>query len=160
MWVVSFVKSQRKVARKDYRGAVQVLECELIGTNDDLTYLVMIAQYQLWDGNEEKAIEAAKKALRIDPNNFEMSKMLSVVYAKHEKHEEAVKLVKIAIQNYKPESCPTPPLWLHSALRAVSRFSTRLNNIEEAVRDPNKGKRDWRAWADAYLSWYNETMTK
>ena len=84
--------------------------------------------------------------------------MLSEVYAKRENHE-AVKFVKIAVQNYKPVDSKHS-LWFHSALRVASKFSIRLKSIEETIQDPNKARREWREWADEYLSWYNETMSK
>ena len=92
-----------KAGRNDYEEALQILEGELTGTNKDLPYLEMIAHYLWWAGNEEKAIVTAKRALLIDPKGFDMPKMLSLIYAERESHEEAIKFVKVAVQNYKPK---------------------------------------------------------
>ena len=153
-----------KAGRKDYEGALQFLEGELTGTNEDLPYLQMIAHYQLWAGNKEKAIVTAKKALLIDPKGFDMPKMLSVIYAERENHEEAIKFVKIAVQNYKPERAYEIPGWLISGLKLTGKFSSRLSQIEKAAKedfeDPNKARREWRAWAEEYMAWYNEAIEK
>jgi tetratricopeptide (TPR) repeat protein len=160
MKISSFIKSQLKVSRNDYEGALQILEGELTGTNEDLLCLGMITQYQLWAGNTEKAIGTAKQVLAIDPNNFEMLKMLSLIYAEQENHKDAIEFVKIAIQNYKPEGDPAAPQWMFSTLKLAGKFSSRLKQIEETAReelgDPNKSGREWREWADEYLAWYNE----
>lgn len=164
MRFTKFLKSQLKVSRNDYEGAGRILEGELDGTNEDLPYLEAIAHYYCWGGNEQKAIEMAKKALAMDLNNFEMPRMLSLIYAKLENHEEAVEFVKIAVQNFKFEDGPAYPRWIPRALTITSKFSTRLKNVEkyikEDVRDPNKARREWRTWADEYLAWYEEAMSK
>jgi len=159
----SFIKSQRMVKRSDYEGAAQILEAELTGTNEDLAYLEAIAHYQLWAGNEEEAILTAKKALLIDHHSFDMPKILSVIYANHENHEEAIKFVKIAVQNYKPESPYAIPGWVMNGLKLGGKFSARLRQIEKAAKedfeDPNKSRREWRAWAEEYMNWYDEVIT-
>ena len=164
MKISSFIKSQMKAGRKDYEGALQILEGELTGTNEDLPYLQMIAHYQLWAGYKEKAVVTAKKALLIDPTGFDMPQMLSVIYAERENHEEAIKFVKIAVQNYKPESAPEIPGWVSSGLKLAGKFSARLRQIEKAAKedleDPNKARRDWRAWAEEYMAWYDEAIGK
>lgn len=162
MKISSFIKSQMNVRRKDYKEASEILEAELTGSSEDLPYLEAIAHYQLWAGNEEKAIITAKKALLIDPKGFDMPKMLSIIYAKRENHEEAIKFVRIAVQNYEPENPYKIPGWVSSGLKLAGKFSTRLKQIEEAakedIEDPNKDRREWRAWAKEYMAWYDEAM--
>jgi tetratricopeptide (TPR) repeat protein len=152
------------VSRNDYEGAGRILEGELAGTSEDLPYLEAIAHYYWWGGNEQKAIEMAKKALAIDLNNFEMPKMLSLIYAKLEKHEEAVEFVNIAVQNFKFQDGSVFPRWIPSTLTLASKFSTRLKTLEKYVkedfRDPNKARREWRTWADEYLAWYEGSINK
>jgi tetratricopeptide (TPR) repeat protein len=164
MKISSFIKSQMKVRQKDFEEASRILEAELTGTNEDLQYLEAIAHYQWWAGNEEKAILTAKKALLIDPHGFDMAKMLSVIYAERENHDEAIKFVKIAVQNYQPENPYVIPGWVSSCLKLGGKFSARLRQIEktaeEDLEDPNKGRREWRAWAEEYMSWYDETIGK
>jgi tetratricopeptide (TPR) repeat protein len=164
MKITNFVKSQMKAGRKDYEGALQILEGELTGTNEDLPYLEMIAHYQLWAGNEDKAIVTAKKALLIDPKGFDMPKILSVIYAERENHEKAIKFVRIAVQNYKPGTASEIPGWVSSGLKLAGKFSARLRQIEKAAKedleDLNKARREWRAWAEEYMAWYNEATGK
>jgi len=164
MKVSSFIKSQMNVRRKDYEKASEILEADLTGTNDDLPYLQAIAHYQWWAGNDEKAIITAKKALLIDPKGFDIAKMLSVIYAERENHEEAIKFVRIAVQNFEPENPYKIPRWASSGLKLAGKFSTRFKQIEEAakedIEDPNKDRREWRAWAEEYMAWYDEAMGK
>jgi tetratricopeptide (TPR) repeat protein len=162
MKISSFIKSQMKAGRKDYKGASDILEAELTGTSEDLPYLEAIAHYQWWAGHEEKAIVTAKKGLLMDPKGFDMPKMLSVIYAERENHEEAIKFVRIAVHNYKPESVSELPGWVFSGLKLVGKFSARFRHIEKAAKedlsDLNKSSREWRSWAEEYMEWYNEAM--
>jgi tetratricopeptide (TPR) repeat protein len=162
MKISSFIKSQMKAGRNDYEGALQLLEGELTGTNEDLPYLEMIAHYHWWAGNEEKAIITAKKALLMDSKGFDMPKILSVIYAKRENHEEAIRFVRIAVQNYKPGNASEIPGWIFSGLKLAGKFSARFRHIEKAAKedlaDPNKTSREWRAWAEEYMAWYDEAM--
>jgi len=150
------------IGRQDYEGALQLLEGELAGTADDSPYLEMIAHCHWLAGNDEKAIETAKEALELDPNNFEMPKILSQIYAEHEEHEQAVAYVKIGLRNYKSDSLPAVPRWVFGAMKLAAKYSARWKHVEEAAKedlgDPNKDSREWCAWANEYLLWYEEAL--
>lgn len=168
MSTARFLKTQMKVApligRGDYDGAVRVLEGELAGTPEDIPYLELIAQFHLQAGSEGKAIEAAKKVVALDSENFEMPRMLSQIFAEHEDHEQAVDYVKIGLKNFPSELTPTPPSWAFSALKLAGKFSARWKRIHQAaiedLQDPNKDKKEWQAWAKEYLEWYEANFKK
>lgn len=168
MTVARFLKTQMKVAplvgRRDFKGALQILEGELIGTDEDTPYLEIVAHCHLEAGNQEKAIETAKKTLQLNPTNFEMPRMLSQIYAESEAHEQAVEYVKIGLCNYPSEALPVPPVWAFGVLKLAGKLSARWKHVEEAtkddLRDPDKGRRDWQSWAKEYLVWYDETLKK
>lgn len=168
MGTASFLKIQMKVApligRRDFDGAVKVLEGELDGTSEDIPYLEMIAQCHWEAGSEEKAIETAKKALALDPSNFEMPMMLSQIFAEHEDHEQAINYVKIGLNNFPSEPIPAPPSWAFSALKLAGKFSARWKRIHEAanqdLQDPDKDRREWQSWAHEYQTWYEDAMKK
>jgi len=163
-----FLKTQMKVApligRRDYDKALRILEGELAGTSDDAAYLEMIANCHLWTGNEEKAIETAKKVMVLDPNNFEMPRMLSQIFVNRGDHEQAAVYVRNGVDNFPSEPTPPPPSWMLSVLRLAARFSARWKRIEETtnkeLREPDKDRREWRAWANDYLTWYENEMKK
>jgi tetratricopeptide (TPR) repeat protein len=152
------------VGRKDYEGALRILEGELTGTDDDKPYIEMVAHCHLWSGNKEKAIETAKKALALNPASFEMPRMLSQIYAEREDHEQAIKYVKNGLINYPSEDLPAPPKWAFSLLKLAGKFSARWKHVEEATkedfRDQDKARREWQVWAIEYLAWYDEALKK
>ena len=152
------------VGRKDFEGALRILEGELTGTDEDKPYIEMVAHCHLWSGNQEKAIEMAKKALALNPSSFEMPRMLSQIYAEREDHEQAIKYVKNGLSNYPSEDLPAPPKWAFSLLKLAGIFSARWKRVEEAtkedLRDPDKDRREWQAWAKDYLAWYDESLKK
>ena len=160
------LKTQIKVApligRRDFDTAVQVLEGELTGTSEDILHLELIAQYHWQAGNEQKAIETAKKALALDPKSFEMSRMLSQIFAEHEDHEKAIQYVKIGLNNFPSEPLPAPPSWTFSVLNLAGKFSARWKRVHEAanedLQDPDKDRREWQSWAYEYLAWYADAM--
>lgn len=168
MSTARFLKTQMKIApligRRDYDGAVQVLKGELDGTSEDTPYLEMIAHCFWQAGSEEKAIETAKKALDLDPKNFEMPRMLSQIFAEHENHEEAIEYVKIGLNNFPSEPLTAPPSWAFSALKLAGKFSTKWKRVEQAaiedLQAPDKDRRTWRSWANEYLAWYEDAMKK
>jgi tetratricopeptide (TPR) repeat protein len=168
MRTVRFFKTQMKVApligRRDFDAAVQVLEGELTGATEDILHLELIAQCHWQAGNEEKAIETAKKALALDPKNFEMPRMLSQIFAEHEDYEQAIAYVKIGLNNFPSEPLTAPPSWAFSALKLAGKVSAKWKRVEEAaiedLKDPDKERREWRSWANEYLAWCEDAMKK
>jgi tetratricopeptide (TPR) repeat protein len=168
MTVARSLKTQMKVAplvgRRDFEGALRILEGEITGTAEDKLYLEMIALCHLEAGNKEKAIEAARKALELNPTSFEIPRMLSQIFAEREDHEQTIEYVRIGLSNYPSEDLPTPPKWAFGLLKLAGKFSTRWKHVEEAtkedLRDPGKDRRDWQTWAKDYLAWYNEALKK
>jgi len=152
------------IGRKDYGSAVQILEGELTGTSEDIPYLEIIAHCHWQAGSEDKAIETAKKALALDPKNFEMPRMLSQILAEHEDHEQAIEYVKIGLNNFPSDPLPAPPSWVFSTLKFAGKFSARWKRIHEAanedLQDPDKARRVWQSWAHEYLAWYEDAMRK
>lgn len=150
------------IGQGDYSAALRILENELNKTPEKIPYLEMIAQCQWQSGNEEKAIETAKKALALDPMNFEMPRMLSQIFAEHEDHEQAVQYVKVGLSNFPSEPFPPPPSFLFSALKLAGKLSARWKRVQEAaeqdLRDPGKDSREWQSWANEYLEWHEETV--
>jgi tetratricopeptide (TPR) repeat protein len=163
-----FLMIQMKVAPlvglRDFKGALRILEGELTGTDEDTPYLEIVAHCHLEAGNQEMAIETAKKALTLNPTNFEMPRMLSQIYAESEAHEQAVTYVKIGVCNYPSDALPVLPIWAFGVLKLAGKFSARLKRVEEAtkddLRDSDKGRRDWQSWAKEYLAWYDEILKK
>lgn len=124
----------------------------------------MIAQCHWEAGSEEKGIETAKKALALDPKNFEMPRMLSQIFAEHEDHEQAINYVKIGLNNFPSEPIPAPPSWAFRALKLAGKFSAQWKRIHEAanqdLKDPDKERREWQSWAHEYQTWYEDAMKK
>jgi len=152
------------VGRRDYDGALRILEDELAGTTEDIPYLEMIAHCYWQGGKDEKAIETARKALVLDSNNFEMAMMLSRIYAAHEDHKQAIAYARMALTNYPSETLPTPPAWAFGALKLAGKFSAGWKRVEEVanedLRDPEKARRDWRSWANEYLASHGENLKR
>lgn len=104
--LITQMKVAPLIGRRDYDGAVRVLEGELTGTSEDIPYLELIAHCQWQAGSEEGAIETAKMALAHDPKNFETPKMLSQIFAEHEDHEQAIEYAKMGLKNFPSEPIP------------------------------------------------------
>lgn len=162
MQLVAFAKTQlevgRCVGRKDYDGAIRVLESSLSNTNADTHSLVMIALCHRWSNRNDDAIEMAQRALSHDSGSFGAYRLLADVYAERKEHEMAVRFVRLGLDNF-PEPTPPAPKFIFWLLRVGSLFIPRLRRVEEAARtelaDPNNDTRDWYAWAKQYLAWYD-----
>jgi tetratricopeptide (TPR) repeat protein len=152
------------IGREDYAGAVQVLEGALTDTSEDLPYLELLAHCHWHQGDEEKAIETARMAINLNPDSFEMPRMLSQILAERENHEEAVKFVKIALKNFPSEPLAAPPSWALTALKIAGKISDRCKHAHksatEEVRDADASLLEWQAWAKEYLEWYEEARSR
>ena len=139
---------------------MQVLEGALTDTSEDLPYLELLAHCHWHQGDEEKAIETARRALAFDPGKFEMPRMLSQVLAERENHEEAVKFVKIAHKNFPSEPLAAPPSWALTGLKIASKISERCKHAHrsatEELRDADASLLEWQTWANEYLERYEE----
>lgn len=168
MRIEKFLKLQMKVApllgRRDYGGAVQVFEGALTDTSEDLPFLELLAHCHWHQGDEEKAIETARRALAFDPESFEMPRMLSQILAERENHEEAVKFIKIALKNFPSEPLAVPPSLALAALKIAGKISERCRHAHKSatneLRDADASLLEWQTWANEYLEWYEEARTR
>lgn len=164
MSIAAFFRVQwqvaRRVGRKDFDGAIRVLEQALDGGPMDAHYLEMIAHCHYWAKREEMAIASATRALQIDPGSFGAMKFLSEIYARRADHDTAAQFVRRALEHY-PEPLPHAPKTFLQVLRAVSFIFPRLNpfaaRTQEDVGNPNKTTEQWYAWAKEFLAWYDRT---
>ena len=158
MAIGRFLKVQwqvaRRVGRKDFDGAIRVLEEALNGGAMDVHPLELIAHCHYWAKREEMAIACAKRALDIDPKFFGAMKLLSEIYARRTDHDTAAQYVRRALEQYPRPLPPTPKAFL-SILRAATFLFPRLRNVAEDAGNPNKNTEQWYAWAKEYLAWYD-----
>lgn len=165
MFVVAFAKTQMEVARhigrKDFDGAIRVLEGSLSHTPADIPFLEMIALCHRWSHRNDMAIAAAQQALAYDTNNFAAVRLLSEIYAERNEHDTAARFVRLGLESY-PEPLPPMPKIFFWVLRLAAMVSPRLARIEEGANrdlgEQNKDNREWYAWAKQYLAWY-ETVS-
>ena len=164
MLIATFWKVQWQLAlrfgRKDFDGAIRVLEAALNGGATDVQYLEMIAQCHDWAKREEMAIASAKRALEVDAHSFEAMKLLSEIHARRIEHDIAASYVRRALEQYPQPLAQTPKVFF-GILRAISLVFPRLRSLtaraKEDIGNPNKAKEQWYAWAKEYLAWYDET---
>ncbi len=163
MAIAAFLKAQwqvaRRVGRKDFDGAIRVLEEALDGGAMDVHHLELIAHCHYWANREEMAIGSAKRALDTNPKSFGAMKLLSEIYARRTDHDTAAQYVRRALEQY-PHPLPATPKAFFSILRAASLLFPRLRNIavraKEDIGNPNKNNEQWFAWAKEYLVWYDQ----
>lgn len=162
MGLVAFAKTQlevgRCVGRKDYDGAIRVLESSLSNSNADAHSLVMIALCHRWSNRNDDAIEMAQRALYHDSKNFGAYRLLAEVYAERKEHAMAVRFVRLGLDHF-PEPTPPAPKLIIWLLRVSAFFVPRFRRVTETARteltDPDSDTRDWFAWAKQYLAWYD-----
>lgn len=153
----------RRVGRKDYDGAIRVLERSLSNTADDSPSLVMIALCHRWSKRNDDAVNVAQRVLSYDKDNFEAIRLLSAVHADKGEHDLASKFVRMGIEKY-PEPTPSTPRYVFWLLRIGASVFPRLRRVEESTRehlaDPDRDKREWYSWAKQYLAWYDSVSGK
>jgi tetratricopeptide (TPR) repeat protein len=162
MQIMNFAKVQievgRCVGRKDFDGAIRVLESSLSNSSNDVHSLVMIAMCHRWSNRSDEAIVMAQRALAYDPKSFEAFQLLSEIYAERKEHETAAQFTRLGLDNF-PEPTPSVPKFFFWVLRIGALVIPRLKRVEKSARedlaDPNKGVREWHSWAKQYLAWYD-----
>jgi tetratricopeptide (TPR) repeat protein len=153
MQLVAFAKTQvavgRCIGRKDYDGAISVLENSLSNTDADAPSLLMIALCHRWSNRNDDAITMAQRALSHDSRNFEAYRLLADIYTERKQHEMAVRFVRLGLENFPEPS--TPPKFFFWLLRFGAFFLPRLKRMEETARTElthsNSETRDWYTWA-------------
>lgn len=161
----TFLKVQwelaRRLGRKDFDGAIRVLEQALDGGSMDAHYVEMIAHCHYWAKREEMAIASATRALHMDPKSFGAMKFLSEIHARRADHDTAAQFVRRALEHY-PEPLPQTPKAFLQVLRAISFIFPRLKpfaaRAQEDIGNPNKSTEQWYAWAKEFLAWYDQTQ--
>jgi tetratricopeptide (TPR) repeat protein len=162
MGIAALMKTQwqaaRLVGKKDYDGAIRLVESALSGSAEDASLLVLVAHCHYWAKREDMALISAQKALLLDPRSFEANKFLSGVYASREEYERAARHAKDGLENY-PEPLPSVPKVFLLVVRVASALFPRLRRIDQTAQqdlaDPNKDNKRWYAWATEYLRWYD-----
>ncbi|MDO8387384.1 MAG: hypothetical protein Q7T13_13425 [Polaromonas sp.] len=162
MSLIAFAQIQmelgRRIGRKDYDGAISILESSLSNTAKDVHALEMIAHCHRWSNRIDMAIDTARRVLVHDPKKFGALRLLSEVYAERNEHDIAAPFVRLGLESY-PEPTPPAPRVVFWALRLAASVVPRIKRVEEDARehlaDPNKEVRDWFSWAKQYLAWYD-----
>jgi tetratricopeptide (TPR) repeat protein len=162
MGIAALIKTQwqaaRLVGKKDYDGAIRLVESALSGGAEDASLLVLVAHCHYWAKREDAALTSAQNALFLDPKSFEANKFLSGIYARRGEYDRAAQHAKHALENY-PEPLPSVPKAFLSVVRVVAALFPRLRRIEQTAQqdlaDPNKDNKRWYAWATEYLRWYD-----
>lgn len=162
MSIVSFAKTQMQAAqcvgRKDFDGAIRVLEQSLSNDSKDIPYLEMIALCHRWSHRNDMAVATAEQVLAYDPKDFGAIRLLSEIHAERNEHDTAAQFVRLGLENY-PEALPATPRFFFWVLRFVAIVFPRVRRIEEAAKrdisDPNKANGEWYSWAKQYLAWYD-----
>jgi tetratricopeptide (TPR) repeat protein len=163
MSFVRFSKTQlqlaRFVGRKDFDGAIRVLEASLSQGADDVPALLMIALCHRWAHRDEDAILAARRVLASDPNSFEAIQLLSETHAQRGEHDVAVQFVRVGLES-DPAPVPVPPTFFLWFVRIAAYLFPRLRHIENAAKahlsDAKSGRAEWFAWARQYVAWYDQ----
>lgn len=162
MSAIAFAKTQMEVARcvgrKDFDGAIRVLEASLSHDSTDIPSLEMIALCHRWSYRDDMAIATAQQALAYDPKSFGAIRLLSEMYAERDDHDTAARFVRLGLESF-PEPAPPVPNMFFWILRLISIVVPRLRRLEEAAKrdlgDRNKDNREWYSWAKQYLAWYD-----
>lgn len=162
MKLMAFAKAQmevgRCIGRKDYDGAIRVLESSLSNTSTDVPSLTMIALCHRWSHRNDEAIVTAQRVLAHDSTSFEALRLLSEIYAERKEHESAARFARLGLENF-PEPTPPAPKFVLWLLHVGAIFSSRIRRVEEAARrdlaEPDKEKREWYVWAKQYLAWHD-----
>lgn len=165
MTVVAFAKTQMQVSRclgrKDFSGAIRVLEGSLSNNSTDIPSLEMIALCYRWSQRNDMAIATAQQVLAYDSKSFGAIRLLSEVYAEQNDHDAAAKLARLGMENY-PEPLPATPKMAFWLLRLCAAIFPSFKRIEESAKrelaDPNKDTKEWYSWAKQYLAWYDTTF--
>lgn len=157
---VAYAKTQmhaaRCIGRKDFDGAIRVLEQSLSNDSQDTPHLEMIALCHRWAHRNDMAIATAQQALAYDPKHFGSIRLLSEIHAERREHDTAAQFVRLGLENY-PGPLPATPRFFFWVLGLGAVVFPRVKRIEEAARrdigDPNKDNREWYSWAKQYLAW-------
>ena len=165
MSIVAFAKNQMQVARcigrKDFRGAIRILESSLSDNSTDIPSLEMIALCYRWSQRNDMAIATALQVLAYDAKNFGAIRLLSEVYAEQSEYDAAAKLARLGMENY-PKPLPATPKMVFWFLRLAAKIFPSVKRIEETAKrdlaDPDKDKRAWYSWAKQYLAWYDASF--
>lgn len=165
MSVVAFAKNQMRVGRcigrKDFRGAIRILESSLSNNSSDVPSLQMIALCHRWSQRNDLAIATAQQVLAYDSENFGAIWLLSEVYADQNEHDAAAKFARLGMENY-PKHSPGTPKWVFWFLRLGAAIFPSFKRIEESAKrdltDPDKDTREWYSWAKEYLTWYDASF--
>lgn len=151
------------IGRKDFDGAIRILQGALCNDSRDVPYLEMIDLCHHWSDRNDMAISAAQRALAYDSKCFGAIRLLSKIHAERNEHDTAVQLVRLGMENY-PEPLPAAPkpfIWI---LHLLAVIFPSVRRIESAVRrdfsDPNSDDKEWYVWAQRYLAWYDSSCEK
>jgi len=162
MPVGKFLKHQlalaRCVGRKDYDGAIYVLEETLSNNPEDISSLQMLAQCHHWANRDDIAITVAQRVLTYDSHCFDAMRLLSEIHVARNEHDVAASYVRLGLENI-PEPTPPAPKFIFLLLRLGSFIFPRLKRIEKSAKlengNPNTGTEEWLEWARQYLVWYD-----
>jgi tetratricopeptide (TPR) repeat protein len=135
---------------------IEALCAEALRANErDGMALMALADAYWRDGQPEKALAPALKALEVDPADFYALRIAAGTYAERGDHAIAHGFAKRLLTADPPTLLPTRPI-----LRILRPFTWlgKLRRFKERVeREEVQAKTsytDWVRWAKEYVAWY------
>lgn len=146
------------IARKDFDGAIELLQQSLKNEASDIEALEMMALCHMWAGRQADAITACHEALKIEPSSYEAHALLASLHAEQGDHFSAAVHARQGLEHY-PEPLPPPPklfVFIDSLLRRLLAKPAG-DNLEGALKEIENRRAEWYGWARQYLDWHDAT---
>ena len=142
------LKAKRTFAFKNYRATVRHLEELLrhVGENPQTLYMLAMCHDRL--GQQEHALEHARRALKSDPLHFSTLQLLASLHVRAGTREEAKRYAHRALEQLasRPLAAPHPGGWLSRLLAWIGASPS-----ESSESDLTPADQDWAIWARALL---------
>lgn len=154
----------RCIGARDFAGAIdhyrRILE---VAPNDPFAPL-MLVQCHSWNGDTQAAFDAAKRLEATEPSDFFSLRALACAYAKHGEHHSAKPYIERALVLADGAArlglAGTVTLWFDDIIVFLKSWLFGFRHLIDKRRQVdqyNDSIRDWKRWAEEYLSWYAAT---
>lgn len=144
-WLVERTAT-RAIARRDFRGAITVLERSISRRGDDELSLMMLAQCCEWLGEHTRAVEYAGRVLADAPDEELSLRVIVRSYLRLGKPAKAYRHICAALEVPRP---PAPPAWHRRLRNGLGRLPGLHRLAPRPARDA-----DWVVWAKEWKAEY------
>ncbi len=152
------IKASKAIGADDFDTAIQIYKKRIENDETDIVSLKMIANCYCWKDDDENSFYYATKALKIEPEDFNMHFLVAMYWLSRKENKNVYKSVSLALENPPEVISKLPKLTILIVKLIGCIFWFKKKNLSKSIDDYcnsyNEENEAKLKWAREFKDWY------